>query len=616
MAGRPKQFQETLPRFTNVVRHLWPYLRHHKGKLALSFLALFAEVGFRLLEPWPLAIVLDYVIADSGGQIIPWLQGLSPMELLNVAAISLVVVVGLRALLAYLSTVGFALVGNRVLTEVRGRLYDHLQKLSLSYHGKARSGDLTVRVVGDIGKLQEITVTAVMPFVGNIFILIAMLAVMFFFNWQLALLALVTLPLFWLLSVRLSRNITAVSRDQRKREGAMASTASESIGAIKLVQALSLEDVFSRSFSGQNAKSLKEGVRAKRLAARLERSADLLIAVSTALVLWLGARLVISGSLTAGELVVFITYLKNAFKPVRDFAKYTGRLARATAAGERVIDVLEEEPEIRDLPDARPAPPFRGRVRFEEVVFGYEPHARALDGMDFEVEPGGRVALVGPSGNGKSTIANLLLRLYDPQGGRAMVDGRDVREYTLESLRSQVSVVLQDSFLFAASVRENIVFGAGREVSDEEVEAAARLANAHGFIQAMLDGYDTVLSERGSSLSGGQRQRIAIARAAIRAAPILVLDEPTTGLDEENEQQVNDALEKLSEGRTTFVITHDLRFAARSDEILYIEDGRVAERGPHADLLRAGGRYAALYQLQAAAGRLDPREEGHGALTR
>jgi ATP-binding cassette subfamily B protein len=416
--------------------------------------------------------------------------------------------------------------------------------------------------------------------------------------------------------VRLSRNITAVSRDQRKREGAMASTASESIGAIKIVQALSLEDVFSRSFSGQNAKSLKEGVRAKRLAARLERSADLLIAVSTALVLWLGARLVISGSLTTGELVVFITYLKNAFKPVRDFAKYTGRLARATAAGERVIDVLEEEPEIRDLPDARPAPPFRGRVRFEEVAFDYEPGSRALDGMDFEVEPGGRVALVGPSGNGKSTIANLLLRLYDPQEGRVMVDGRDVREYTLESLRSQVSVVLQDSFLFAASVRENIVFGAGREVSDEEIEAAARLANAHAFICAMPEGYDTVLSERGSSLSGGQRQRIAIARAAIREAPILVLDEPTTGLDEENEQQVNDALEKLSEGRTTFVITHDLRFAARSDEVLYIENGRVAERGPHAGLLRAGGRYAALYRLQTVADELDPREEGRGAFTR
>lgn len=603
MAGNPKKIVETLPRFFGIIRQMWPYLKNYKGTLSLSFLALFAEIGFRLLEPWALAIVIDHVIVEGSGSdrdILPVIGrfDLTTMQLLYFAAGFLIVTISLRAFSAYLSTVGFAIVGNRVLTEIRGKLYDHLQKLSLRYHGKARSGDLTVRVVGDIGKLQEISTTAVMPFVANIFVLIGMMGVMFWLNWQLALIAVVTLPLFALFSTRLSRRISSVSRDQRKREGAMAATASESIGAIKVVQALGLEGVFSKSFSGQNAKSMKEGVRAKRLAARLERSADVLIAISTALVLFFGARLVLSGGLSPGELIVFMTYLKNAFKPVRDFAKYTGRLARATASGERVMDVLEQEPDVKDLPGAGPAPPFRGRVAFEGVGFGYEPGRRVIEDMTFEVEPGRSVALVGPSGNGKSTLVNLLLRLYDVEEGRVKIDGRDVRDYTLASLRSQVSVVMQDSLLFAASVRENIVYGANREVSDGEVVEAAKLANAHEFIEAMPEGYDTVLSERGSSLSGGQQQRIAVARAAIRKAPLLVLDEPTTGLDEENERQVADALERLAEGRTTFMITHDLDLAARADEIMYVENGRIAERGSHEDLVRSGGRYATLLKVQ------------------
>jgi ATP-binding cassette subfamily B protein len=619
--ARPKHFKDTLPRFLNILRHFWPHIREHRGKLALSFLALFMEVGFRLLEPWALAIVIDHVLVETPGterEILPVLDrfALSTTGLLYFAAIFLVVVTGLRALSAYLSTIGFAIVGNRVLTDVRGKLYDHLQRLSLSYHGKTRSGDLTVRVVGDIGMLKEITVTAIMPFIGNIFILIGMLGVMFYFNWQLALIAIVILPLFWAASTRWSKRITSVSRNQRKREGAMASTASESIGGIKIVQALSLERVFSENFSAQNGQSLKAGVKAKKMMSRLERTADVLIAVSTALVLYFGAQLVLSGALSTGELVVFLTYLKNAFKPVRDFAKYTGRMAKATAAGERVVEVLDQEPDIRDLPGAEPAPPLRGAVRFEDLSFGYEPGQPVLRGIDFGIAPGRRVALVGPSGNGKSTLANLLLRLYDPDEGRVMLDGRDVREYTLESVRRQVSVVMQDSLLFAASVRENIVHGATHEVSDEEVVAAAKLANAHDFIAAMPDGYDTVLSERGASLSGGQRQRIAIARAAIRKAPILLLDEPTTGLDEENEREVTDALERLAEGRTTFMITHDLELAARSDEILYIEGGKVVERGSHEELLRSGGRYATLYRLQTAPTEDETSEEEFRAFTR
>jgi ATP-binding cassette subfamily B protein len=285
---------------------------------------------------------------------------------------------------------------------------------------------------------------------------------------------------------------------------------------------------------------------------------------------------------------------------MRNFAKYTARLAKASAAAERVLEVLEQEPEVRDLPGAREARGLRGAVRFEGVRFAYEPGHRVLEDVDFELAPRQRVALVGPSGSGKSTLVGFLLRLYDPGGGRILVDGRDLRDYTLASLRAHVSVVPQDTLLFATSVRENIACGAPGAGSGE-IMNAARLANAHEFIRALPRGYDTVVGERGATLSNGQRQRIAVARAAIRRTPILILDEPVTGLDEENARRVGQALDRLARGRTTFLITHDLEHAAGSDLILFLEQGRVVERGTHKALLQANGRYAAMYRSQQVA---------------
>jgi ATP-binding cassette subfamily B protein len=611
---RPQSLQETLPGLRRIFVYFWPNIRKQRLLAVGSLLALFAEAALRSLEPWPLKYIIDHLLTVRKHARLPSivaLEGLDAATLVGLAALAVVVLIGLRSIAGYLSTVGFILIANRVVTEIRSILYRHVQALSLSFHTRTRSGEMIVRVIQDITMLRHITVNAALPLLGNMLIVLTMVGVMFWLDWKLALVALTTLPLFWFWTARVTRQVQHVARSQRKQEGAMAATAAESIGAIKLVQAFSLEDIFARAFLRQNLETQKESVNAARLTAALGRTIGFLLAISTALVLWYGGRLVLSGELTPGELIVFLAYLKSTCKPMQDFAKYTGRLAKGTAAGERVLDLLQRTPEIHDRPGAVPAAPFRGAVRFDGVRFAYEPGQRVLECIDFEVEPGQHVALVGPSGIGKSTLVSLLLRLYDPVEGRILIDGRDLREYTLASLRPQISVVLQDSLLFAAPVWENIAHGAS-EATRAEIEAAARLANAHDFIVNLPQGYDTVLGERGVTLSGGQRQRLAIARAAIRKAPILILDEPTTGLDEENERGVLEALARLAQGRTTFFISHDLQLAARTDLVLYLERGRILERGAHTLLIQGDGRYATLYRQQTAA--LDPAA-GNGAAT-
>ncbi|HUS17424.1 MAG TPA: ABC transporter transmembrane domain-containing protein, partial [Chloroflexia bacterium] len=603
MAASPN-LQATLPGFGRLLRRFWPAVRRQRRTLIGALLALLAEVLLRLLEPWPLKLVFDRVIPTAADPLpsgLPLIDALDPGLLLILAAASTVALTALRALAEYANTVGFSLVGNNALAQVRAQVYSHLQRLSLAFHTQARSGDLIVRVIGDVSQLKDVAVTALLPLLVNLLILVGMLGLMAWMNWQLTLLALSVLPLFWLTTLRLGPQIQAAARKQRKREGAMAATAAEALGAIRIVQALSLEDRLAETFFSQNKDGLKQDAKAAKLSASLERSVDVVIALGTGLVLWYGAQLVLRAALTPGDLLVFLTYLKNAFKPVRDFAKYTGRLAKALAAGERVADLLEREPDVRNLPGAVPAPPLQGGVAFDRVDFAYQPGHPVLRGIQCTVPPGRHVALVGPSGHGKTTLLSLLLRLYDPTQGRVLLDGQDIRAYTLESVRAQISVVMQDTILFAASVRDNIAYGVP-EASEEDIVAAARLASAHEFIQALPEGYDTVLGERGATLSNGQRQRIAIARAAIRRAPIVILDEPTTGLDETNARQVMDALDRLIAGRTAFLITHELSYAERADLVLVLEDGRLMEQGGHAELLRRGGLYARWYGLQAQVG--------------
>ncbi len=605
MANRDsKNIKAVFPGMARILRRFYPQIQQQKSLIITSFIALIAEIFLHLLEPWPLKLIFDYILVPNfKSQIseLPLLNGLSPFNLVTVFALALVVIAALRAFAAYFSVYGMALAASNILTEVRAELYSHIQHLSLSFHHKIKSGDLITRVTSDIAKLREVTVMALLPLIANSLTIIGMIIIMFWLHWELAIIAIAIFPLFIVATARLTKQIRGVVKSQRQREGLLADATAESIGAIKVVQALSLQGMLEDSFANQNRQSLKESAEAQKLSAGLERMVELLVGVATALVLWRGVHLVMGSHITPGDLLVFVNYFRIAFKPMRLLAKYVGQIAKATASGDRILDVLDTVPDIQDNRWSKEAPRFQGQVQFKGVSFSYNAEQSILKNITFEALPGQRVALVGASGGGKSTLTSLLLRLYDPTTGGIFIDGHDLREYKIQSLRRQISVVLQDSVLFAASIRDNIAYG-DLSASDQDIEQAARLANAHDFILKLPEGYNTILGERGATLSGGQRQRIAIARAAVRQSPIVILDEPTTGLDQENEHAVNEALDRLTQERTTFTVSHNLKAVQNADLIVYIEGGEVLEKGTHEQLMYQGGRYAAMYALQSVLG--------------
>lgn len=560
---------------------LRPHLPGQRLLLAGGGGLLLLEVLWRVLEPWPTKLVVDAVTRSLGADLG---DGGPPatVQLLLACALATISIIGLRAVCNFGATVMFALGGSRVATQLRARVFDHVQTLSRSYHGRSRSGDVVQRLVSDVGRLQEVAITAGMPLLVNVVTLLAMLGVLLWIDAVMALVALVAVVVFLLFSRTSTGRITAASRKTRRSEGDLASIAQETLAGMTHVQAYGMEDDRARHFGGSNLRSLKDGVKAKRLAAGLERRTDVLVGISTAAVLFLGGTRVLDGAMTPGDLVIVLTYLKTAMKPLRDLAKYTGRIARATASGERVADLLDVAPEI--VSPADPVAPWqvRGEVSLSAVSLAYQPGVPVLRGLDLVVRPGEHVAVVGPSGSGKSTVAALLLRLLDPDEGTVALDGVDVREVDLAWLRSRVALVQQEAVLFTGTVEDNIRQGRP-DATDEEVERAARMARVTAFTAHLPEGLRTQVTERGSNLSGGQRQRISLARAFLRDAPVLVLDEPTTGLDPENVALVTDAIRDLARGRTTVVISHDVDTARQADRVVVVEHGRVTWQGEPAD---------------------------------
>ena len=565
---------------------------------------------FRVLEPWPLKFIYDLIFQHGQGKekalkvfgfVLVHKGSGNWTTLILISAACLVAFNALAGGFDYLSNVAMGIAASRVLSKLRARLFRHLQALDMRFYRSHKSGELTASVTADIDKLRDMTVSALLPFISNGLALMAMVAVMLRMNWRLGLLVLVAFPAFYGVVTRITRRIGRVAREQRQRDGGIASIAAEAISAMQTIQAFGLEEEFVRRFGGDNEGSLVQSNRAQKLSSQLERTIDLFASITTAGVLLLGANSVLDGKLTAGDLIVFVSYLRNSFKPIRQTAKYLAQITKALASGSRVLSLLGEAPEVVDAPRAIQARPFRGSIRFEGVSFAYRAGHPVLKDISFEVWPGERVAIVGPSGSGKSTLAALLLRFYDPQSGTIRVDGEDIRDYTLKSLREQISVVMQDTVLFTGTIRDNIRFGS-LTASGDAIHHAAVKARASEFIARMGKDYETQVGERGATLSGGQRQRIAIARAYLRNASILLLDEATTGLDTRNKSLVLSALRELSATRTTLTITHEIAEARDADRILFLCDGRLEEQGTHEQLMRRDGGYKALYLQHAHAG--------------
>ncbi|HYL39601.1 MAG TPA: ABC transporter ATP-binding protein [Bryobacteraceae bacterium] len=586
----------------------------------LGLAAVVGEGVANLLEPWPLKIVLDNVLKSR--TVHGWLNHLilsrfdgDKLKVLEFAALSVLVIALVGGLCSYVEKYVTTSVGQWVTHDLRRALYSHIQRLSLAYHDHKQTGDLISRVTSDIDSIQSFINSGLLGALINSLTLVGMLGVMLYLNWRFTLIALSIAPLLFIVVYSYTRRIKKASREVRKKEGEIVSVIQEVLSSIRVVKAFAREDYEQRRLEEESLEGVEIALRARSLKAKLSPLVEIIVAVGTTLVLWFGAGMALRGSLSAGSLVVFIFYLGKMYKPMQELSKMTDAYSKAAVGYERIREVLEVEGEIHDIPGARRAPAFQGRIEFENVNFSYEPGTPVLKNVNFRIEAGQVAALVGPTGAGKTTIISLVPRFYDTTSGVVKIDGYDVRRFTQKSLRRQISFVLQETLLFHGPIWYNIAYGKP-DASRAEILRAAELANAREFIEAMPYGYNTMVGERGVTLSGGQRQRIAIARAIIRDTPILIMDEPSSGLDAASEKLVFEALDRLMQGKTSIVIAHRLSTVRRADVIFVVQAGSIIETGSHAELLRLGGLYAELYNIQfEGAEDSEARESGQQAAT-
>jgi len=577
-------------------------LKPHMGALIIGLLAVAGEGLANLLQPWPLKIVLDDVLRshESQASVMRWfhtLIGVDKLAMLRFACLAVLAIAALDAIASYVEKYLTTSVGQWVSYDLRRRLYSHIQKLSLAFHDQERTGDLISRVTSDIDAIQSFIMQGLLGILINLITLLGMIAVMFYLDWRFTLIALSVAPFLFAVVFSYTRRIKKASRAVRKKEGEITSVVEEVLSSIRVVKAFAREDYEVRRLEEESLEGVELALRARSLKAKLTPIVDVIVAVGSCLVLWFGAHLVLKGSLSAGSMVVFILYLGKMYKPMQELSKMTDTYSKAAVGYERIQEVLETDKEVKDSRHAIRAPRFRGRIEFEHVSFHYVPDTPILEDVSFTIEPGQLAALVGPTGAGKTSIISLIARFYDPVSGTVKIDGADIRRFQQKSLRQQLSFVLQETMLFHASVWQNIAYGKP-EASRQEIVRAAEFANASEFIEKLPQGYDTILGERGMTLSGGQRQRIAIARAVIRNTPILIMDEPTSGLDAGSEKLVFEALDRLIQNKTAIVIAHRLSTIRSADVIFVIQDGRIIQRGKHAELLEQGGLYAEFNALQ------------------
>ncbi len=589
-------------------------LRAYWPLVLLVSLNMLAQAGLTLVQPWPIRTMIDHVVEnpthahgtagwDLFRFVVSSVNGFltsSDFDFLFKGIGILLIICLLSSILLYFQNIILARLGQKAVLYIRQNLFSQLIFFPHSFFEKAQTGDLTSRIFKDTAEVQDIVESLITLVVRSVPTVLGILVVCFALDWVYALTFVFVIPLvYWVNAVFIRRTKDAV-RQQRSIEGRMASDVQEALYYHKAVATLSLEDNLVKGFLRNGSQSALYGVQAGRFQGLLTSSIDLLVGGTSVLVLFVGVLRIMHGCLTVGQLMVFLSYLNSIFKPIREISKFASRIASSAAALERIEEITRVNPEelgATELPDAVEAPPFRGDIQLEGVTFGYQSNRDVLENFSLAISAGQNVAVVGPSGSGKSTILQLFTRLYDPQKGQIKIDGIDIRNFKHASLRKQMAVVLQESFIFNATIEENIAI-AKPGATRREVVKAAKAAAADDFIRGLPQGYDTPLGEGGAGLSGGQKRRLSVARAFLRNAPIVLLDEPTTGLDPTSEQEVMEGLRRLTKGKTTIVVTHQLSTATDADLIVVLTDGKILESGTHEELWKRDGAYRQLWDAE------------------
>jgi len=583
-------------------RFILDLIRPYRGWLAIVFAAMVVETAMSLAGPWPIKVIIDNVV---GSHPLPhWLSWLwdlpvakDKMGLALLAGLATVLIAAIGSAADYIDNYYTESVGQWVAHDLRVRVYDHLHRLSLTFYDHQQTGPLLSTITSDVATVQNFASSATLGILVDLLTIVMMLGLMFWLEWDFALIAIGVTPFLLLFVMRFKKSVKSVTHEVRKRQSDIVAVVQQGLESVRVVKAFARQDLEQGRMGDASRAQVDAALKARRVKSLLSPVVSIVIALCTAIVIWRGADRILAGAMTVGALTVFLAYLTKFFKPVQDLAKMTNSIAQAAVGLERIRKILDTDVVIPERIDAKPLPSCRGEITFENVAFGYDPEAPVLKDVSFKITPGQLVGIVGTTGGGKSTVVSLIPRFYDPIGGRVLIDGVDLKELQLASLRSKIGYVLQDTVLFHGTVRENIGYGRPN-ASEEDIVAAAKLANAHDFITAMPHGYDTMVGDRGLTLSGGQRQRIGIARAVIRDTPILILDEPTAALDTESERLVIEGLERLMKGRTVITIAHRLSTIRDAHKIIVLKDGVVHEQGTHDELLKLNGVYAELHHIQ------------------